>query len=204
MIPAFVTIAQTLRLQTSYNKYHKSSFLDVMELEFGFCRRSGNTPATQLARLLQLETYYAYEEYYEDVLRDESVLTIRTLKDQQSATVLDTVTTCSASNNPAEITVFLPCTVFLKPVVGPPQYMCQVSLSIPTFDNTGAGFLFEVTGQSVALPGLPSTLDTLISIGRLLEAVFKLVFRLPKDAVSDDVDIAFFPRYGGTILTPCS
>jgi hypothetical protein len=82
--------------------------------------------------------------------------------------------------------------------------MCQVCLSIPTFDNTGDVFLFKVPGQSVALPGLPSTLDTLISIGRLLEADFKLVFRPSKDAVSDDVDIAFFPRYGGTILTPCS
>jgi hypothetical protein len=37
-----------------------------------------------------------------------------------------------------------------------------------------------------------------------LEAGFKLVFRLPQDAVSDDVDIALFPKYGGTILTPCS
>ena len=82
--------------------------------------------------------------------------------------------------------------------------MRQVRLSVPTFDNTGSSFLFEVPGQAVALPGLPSTLDTLISIGRLLEAVHKLVFRLPRDDVSDDVDIALFPRYGGTILTPCS
>ncbi len=176
----------------------------TMELQFVFCRRSGNTPATQLARLLQLEAYYDYEAYYEDVLRDESVLTIRTLKDQPCETVLDTGVTCSASNNPAEITVFLPSTVLLKTAVGPPQYVCQVCLSIPTFDITGATFLFEVSGQSVSLPGLPSTLDTLISIGRLLETGFKLVFRLPKNAVSDDVDIVFFPRYGGTILTPCS
>jgi hypothetical protein len=104
----------------------------------------------------------------------------------------------------AEITVFLPSTVLLKPVVGPPQSMCQVRLSIPIFDNTGTVFLFEVSGQVVALPGLPSTLDTLISTGRLLETGFKLVFRLRKDAVSDDVDNVLFPRYGGTILTPCS
>jgi hypothetical protein len=88
-----------------------------MELEFGFCRRSGNTPATQLARLLQLEAYYTYEEYYEDVLRDASVLTIRALKDQPRAAVLDTGATCSASNNPAEITAFLPSTVLLKHMV---------------------------------------------------------------------------------------
>ncbi len=55
--------------------------------------------------------------------------------------------------------------MLLKPAVGPSQYMRQVRLSIPTFDNTGAAFLFKVPGQAVALPGLPSTLDTLISIG---------------------------------------
>ncbi len=190
LLPAFVTVTQALRLQTSYNKHHKSSLLDAMEFEFGFCRCSGNTPATQLSRLLQLEVYYAYEEYYEHALRDASVLTIRTLKVQPRAAVLDTDTTCSASNDPAEITVFLPSTVLLKPAVGPPQYIRQVCLSVPTFDNTGASFLLQVPGQAVALPGLPSTLDTLISIGRLLEAGFKLVFRLPRDASSDDVDIA--------------
>ena len=65
-------------------------------LEMGKLRRSGNTPATQLSRLLQLEAY----------------------------SVLDTDATCSASNDPAEITSFLPSTVLLKPAVGPPQYMC--------------------------------------------------------------------------------
>jgi hypothetical protein len=67
-----------------------------------------------------------------------------------------------------------------------------VCFSIPTFDNNGVVYLFEVPGQTVALPGLPSTLDTLISIGRLLEAGYKLLFRLPRDTTSDDVDIASF------------
>ena len=204
LLPAFVAIAKDLRRQRSFNKQHRSSLLDAMALEFDFCRRSGNTPENQLARLLQLEAYYAYEDYYEHALRDASVLTIRALKAPTRAAVLDTGATCSASNDPAEITALLPSTVLLKPAVGTPQYMRQVRLSIPTFDNTGAPFLFQVPGQAVALPGLSSTLDTLISIGRLFEAGFQLAFRLPKDAVSDDVDIALFPRYGGTIVTPCS
>jgi hypothetical protein len=68
-----------------------------MELEFGFCRRSGNTQTTQLSRLLQLEIYYVYEDYYEDSLHDPSVLTIRDLKVQPRADVLDTGATCSRS-----------------------------------------------------------------------------------------------------------
>ena len=149
-----------------------------MELEFVFCCRSGNTPVTQLSRLLQVEAYYDYEKYYEYDLRDESVLTIRTLKVQSRVAVLDTTSKCSASNDPAEKTVLV---FLLKPAVGPPQYMRQVCLSVPTFDDTGGSFLFEVSG--VVLPGLPSTLNTLISIGRLLKTVYKLVFRLPRDAV---------------------
>ena len=69
-----MVVAQDLLFQTSYNKYHKSSLLDVMTLEFGFRPRSDNTPATQASRLLQLQVYYAYEDYYEHTLRDESVL----------------------------------------------------------------------------------------------------------------------------------
>jgi hypothetical protein len=65
LLPDFVSVAQALRRQTSYNKHHKSSLLDVMELESGFRHCSGNTPAIQLSRLLQLETHYTYEEYYE-------------------------------------------------------------------------------------------------------------------------------------------
>ena len=116
-----------------------------MELEFGFRRRSGNTPAPQLSRLLQLEAYYGYEDYHEHTLRHASVLTIRDPKVQPCATVLDTGATCSDSNDPVKITSFFPFTVLLKPAVGPSQY---TRLSIPTFDNTGASFLFEVPGQT--------------------------------------------------------
>ena len=63
LLPAFVHAAKALLFQTSCNKHHKSSLLDAMELEFGFRRRSGNTPATQVSRLLQLQAYYAYEDY---------------------------------------------------------------------------------------------------------------------------------------------
>ncbi len=44
---------------------------------FGFHRRSDDTPETQLSRLLQLQAYYAYEDYHEHTLRDVSVLSIR-------------------------------------------------------------------------------------------------------------------------------
>ena len=77
-----VVVAKGLLFQTSYNKRHQSSFLDDMSSEFGFPCRSGNTAENQLSRLLQLEAYYAYEDYYEHSLRDASVLTIRALKVQ--------------------------------------------------------------------------------------------------------------------------
>ena len=110
LLPASVVVAKGLLFQTSYNKRHQSSFLDDMASEFGFRRRSGNTQENQLSRLLQLEVYYAYEDYYEHTLRDASVLTIRAPKVQPRAAVLDTGATCSASNNPAEILEILSST----------------------------------------------------------------------------------------------
>jgi hypothetical protein len=65
--------------------------------------------------------------------------------------------------------------VLLKPAVGPPQSMREVRMTVPTFDITGAPLRFEVPVQAVALPGLPSNLDSLLSVGRLLEAFLDTV-----------------------------
>ena len=97
-----------------------------MELEFGFRRRSGNTSETQLSRLLQLQAYYTYEDYYKHTLRDASVLTIRAPKVQTRTAVLDTGVKCSVSNNPAEILEILPFTVLLKPAVDPSRCIREV------------------------------------------------------------------------------
>ncbi len=77
-------------------------------------------------------------------------------------------------------------------------------MTVPTFDITGAPLHFDVPVQAVARPGLLSTLDSLISVGRLFEAGYKIDFRLPTDAFTDDVDLDIFPRYGGTIVTSSS
>jgi hypothetical protein len=204
LLPASVAVAKDLLFQTSYNKSHQSFFLDDMDSEFGFRRRSDDTPETQLSRLLQLQAYHAYEDYYEHTLRDASVLTIRAPKVQSRTAVLDTGATCSASNNPAEILEILRSTVLLKPAVGPPQSMREVRMTVPTFDITDAPLHFEVPVQAVSLPDLPSPLDSLISVGRLLEVGYKLDFRLSDDAFTDNVDMDIFPRYGGTIVTPFS
>ena len=121
-----------------------------------------------------------------------SVLTIWDPKVQPIATVLDTDATCSTSNNPAEILEILPFTLLLKPAVGPPQSMREVCTTVPVFYITGASLPFEVSGQSVALPDLPSTLDSLISVGRLFEDCYKLDFRLPVVAFVDNVNLDLF------------
>ena len=94
----------------------------------------------QLSRLLQLQAYYAYEDYYEHTLRDTSVLTIRDPIIQPGAAVLDTVATCSASNNPAEILEILSSTVLLKPAVGPPQSMREIRMTVPLKPVTNSIF----------------------------------------------------------------
>jgi hypothetical protein len=118
----------------------------------------------QLSRLLQLQAYYAYEDYYEHTLRDESVLTIRDPKVQPHTPVLDTGATCSDSNNPVEILEILPSNMLLKPAVGPPQSMREVYMTVPTFDITGDPLHFEVSDQAVVLH---SIFDYLLMILRI-------------------------------------
>jgi hypothetical protein len=69
-------------------------------------------------------------------------------------------------------------------------------MTVPTFDITVAPLHFEVSVQVVVLPGLPSTLDSLISVGLLLEPGYKPDFRLPADDFTDNVNVDIFPRYG--------
>ena len=64
-----------------------------------------------------------------------------------------------------------------------------------TFDVYGKPLLFVMPGRSVFEKSLS---DSLISVGRLLEAGFKVVFRIPSDVTHDRFDLVSFTFYGGT------
>jgi hypothetical protein len=57
--------------------------------------------------------------------------------------------------------------------------MNEMRMSVPTYDIAGDSILFDAPGQAVGLPGSPSSSDSLISVGRLLEAGYQIAFRLP-------------------------
>ena len=152
-LPDSVTVINVIKLQTDYNKSRKSSLLDDMELEHGFRCRMGNTPAMYDAHLCQLEQYHVHD------MCAKAVLTIRVTTIHTSAVVLDTGVMCSTSNNPGEILDISPSTVLLKPVVGAPQYMNKIRMSVPTYDIVDDYMLFDVPGQGVALPGSSSSSD---------------------------------------------
>ncbi len=68
-----------------------------------------------------------------------------------------------------------------------------------TVDIKGTPLTIVISDESVFDPLLS---DSLVSTGRLMEAGFGVIFRLPKDAGTDGFHPDKYPLYGGTILTP--
>jgi len=68
-----------------------------------------------------------------------------------------------------------------------------------TMDIQGIPLTVVIPDESVCDPLLS---DSLVSAGRLMDAGFGVIFRLPKDASTDGFHPDKYPLYGGTILTP--
>jgi hypothetical protein len=77
----------------------------------------------------------------------------------------------------------------MKSATGTPTYMWAIRMGCATFDVYGKPIFFVIHGRSVFEKSLA---DSLISVGRLLEAGFKAAFRTPSDASHDGFDIVSF------------
>jgi hypothetical protein len=75
---------------------------------------------------------------------------------------------------------------------------CQISRGDPP-DMHGTPLTTVIPDESVSDPLLS---DSLISAGRLTEAGFGVIFRIPQDAATDGINPATYPSHGGNILTP--
>ena len=113
--------------------------------------------------------------------------------------VVDTGAERSASNNSAEILQLSGKSHKVKGVVGEARNMRGILMGCETVDYHGQPVTLIVPDESVHDPSL---CDSLLSAGRLMEANFKIQFRLPSDATADGFSPVDFPYYGGTIITP--
>ena len=68
-----------------------------------------------------------------------------------------------------------------------------------TRDIDDVALLLVIPDISVSDPLLS---DSLISVGRLMEAGFKVLFRVPCEAHLDGFTQSRYPKYGGKITTP--
>ena len=81
--------------------------------------------------------------------------------------------------------------------------MKGILMGCSTMDIQGIPLTLVIPDESVCDPLLSDILsDSLVSAGRLMEAGFGVIFRLPKDASTDGFHPDEYPLYGGTILPP--
>ena len=79
--------------------------------------------------------------------------------------------------------------------------MTGILMGTETVDQHGKHHVLVVPDVSVFDPDIS---DSLISVGRLMEADYNVIFRLPSNAASDGFSSKRFPPYGGTVTTPDS
>jgi hypothetical protein len=121
------------------------------------------------------------------------------LKNPDVGAVLDTGAQLSAAKYPAEILEHTHTSHAMQGAFGRPTTMKGILMGCSTVDIQGMPLTLVIPDESVCDPLLS---DSLVSAGRLMEAGFGVIFRLPKDASTDGFHPDKYPLYGGTILTP--
>ena len=77
--------------------------------------------------------------------------------------------------------------------------MRDVVMGCKTKDILGRPITLLIPSESVSDSSL---IDSLIPVGKLMESGFKVLFRLPQEAIEDNVCPHTYPFYGGYIKTP--
>ena len=122
-----------------------------------------------------------------------------TLRNIDIGAVLDTGAQRSAAKYSEEILEPTHSSHTMQGAFGKPTTMKGILMGCATVDIKGIPLTIVIPDESVFDPLLS---DSLVSTGRLMEAGFEVIFRLPKDAGTDGFHPDKYPLYGGTILTP--
>jgi len=77
--------------------------------------------------------------------------------------------------------------------------MTGILMGAETQDSHGKPFVLVVPDASVYDPAMS---DSLLPVGRLIEAGFTVHHRIPSQATEDGFPLKTFPLYGGTTTTP--
>ena len=119
---------------------------------------------------------------------------------QRLGPVMDTGAERSASKHSDEIISHTNSSFNMQSAIGSHvTSMKGVLMGAETRDMDDVPLLLVVPDVSVSDPLLS---DSLISVGRLMEAGFKVLFRVPCEAHLDGFLPSRYPKYGGKITTP--
>jgi len=87
----------------------------------------------------------------------------------------------------------------MQPAVGPAKNMTGILMGAETQDSHGKPFVLVVPDVPVYDPAMS---DSLIPVGRLIEAGFTINHRITSQANEDGFSLKTIMLYGGTITTP--
>ena len=90
-------------------------------------------------------------------------------------------------------------TLTMQPAIAPFKRMTGIVMGTETVDQHGVPYVLVIPDVSVFDPGMS---DSLVSAGRLMEADYGVIFRIPSNADSDGFPSAQFSLYGGSVTTP--
>ena len=113
--------------------------------------------------------------------------------------VMDTGAQRGATGCRAEILKNTGHTLSMQPAVGPSKSMKGILMGTETVDQHGKHYILVIPDISVFDPNMS---DSLVSAGRLMEADYNVIFRLPSKAATDGFSSKQFPLYGGTVTSP--
>ena len=83
--------------------------------------------------------------------------------------------------------------------MGPAKHMTSILMGAETQDSEGKPFVLVVPDISVYEPAMS---DSLIPVGRLIEAGFMVNHKISSQANKDAFSLKAFPLYFGIITTP--
>jgi len=120
------------------------------------------------------------------------------MSDTSLGKVLNSGAQRGATGRKSEILKHTGTSLLMQPAVGPAKHMTGILMGAETQNSHGKPFVLVVPVVSVYDPAMS---DSLIPVGRLIEAGFEVNHRIPSQTNEYGFSLKAFPLYGGTITT---
>jgi hypothetical protein len=123
---------------------------------------------------------------------------LKKMSDRSLRGVLDSGSQRGATGWKSEILKHTGMSLLMQPAEGPAKHMTGILMGAETQNSHGKPFVLVVPDVSVYDPAMS---DSLIPVGRIIEAGFTVNPRIPSQANEDGFPFKAFPLYGDTITT---